>query len=310
MSLEINSVILGRWKLRRKLGFGAFGTVFEAVDIDDKSRKAAIKTGTVEDGAIEHEHSVYQAIHTPNRLYGVPRVLGFGTEGSQHFLVMSMLGDSIGSLFRQCRYVFSDFTVLQIGIQMLDLLESIHNRGIIHRDLKPDNVMVGRHSDERTMLYLVDFNLGKQYKSHGYHIPREENIGFRGTRSFASRHAHRGESLSRRDDLESLCYMLVYLYKGSLPWDNIPRGDADRSAKTGKMKDNYKSRALWANVPDVYYRFMTRVVKLGFFERPNYDKFRNSLKTELRHVLKRQRGEPHVSWMRRNPRVRRKSMGI
>lgn len=106
-----------------------------------------------------------------------------------------------------------------MGIQLLERIESLHSKNLIHRDLKPENIVIGWHDID--LIYLIDFGLAKYYRESGNHIPMVDKKGIIGTARYASISAHLGKEQSRRDDLESLCYVLIYLNKGKLPWMNL-----------------------------------------------------------------------------------------
>jgi len=96
----------------------------------------------------------------------------------------------------------------------------IENNLLIHRDIKPENLAVGV-GKRANMIYLLDFGLLKQYKNPTTksHIPyKDKKIGSLGYSSF---NAHLGIEQSRRDDLESLGYVFIYLLKGRLPWEGL-----------------------------------------------------------------------------------------
>ena len=82
--------------------------------------------------------------------------------------------------------------------------------------------MTGR-KEYKEVLYLIDYGLSKRYidSKTGEHIKYKNNHKLNGTARYASIHALEGYELSRRDDLQSLAYMLIYLVKGYLPWDNL-----------------------------------------------------------------------------------------
>ena len=104
-----------------------------------------------------------------------------------------------------------------IGLEMIDRIKVIHNKHYIYRDIKPENIMIGDITNYSS-IYLIDFGLAKLYKNmDGKHIPENIRRGLVGTPRYASINSHNGIELSRRDDLESLAYMLIYLVKGTLP---------------------------------------------------------------------------------------------
>ena len=167
---------------------------------------------------------------------GLPFVKSYGYSSKHNILVMELLGKSLETLFLENNSKFSLKTVCMLAEQMLSRLEYIHKKCYIHRDIKPENFMTGR-KEYKDVLYLIDFGLSKKYKNPktGEHIKYFNNHRLNGTARFASIHALEGYELSRRDDLESLCYVLVYLLKGSLPWMKLKNKN-----KFEKWKRNYK----------------------------------------------------------------------
>lgn len=122
---------------------------------------------------------------------------------------------------------FSIKTVLLIGMQLVPTLERIHIKGVIHRDLKPENIMFGKDG-EIGKIYLVDYGISKIYRdSNNKHMyfkrienylklyrSFKENKPFIGTTRYASLAAHKGYELGRKDDLESMMYVLLFFIKG------------------------------------------------------------------------------------------------
>ncbi len=137
-------------------------------------------------------------------------------------MVIDLLESSLEDLFEANQRKFSISTVFQIGIQIINRLEAIHRKGFVHRDIKANNFMVGK-GDKRNIVYIIDFGLAKRYKDPktGNHIPFKEGKSLVGTARYASIASHMGYEQGRKDDLESLGFLLLYFLRGKLPWQGV-----------------------------------------------------------------------------------------
>merc|ERR1711881_253079 len=164
---------------------------------------------------LAYEYKVYRILAGG---VGIPTVRWFGKEGDYNVMVMEILGPSLEDLFNFCSRRFTMKTVLMLADQMIGRIEFLHNKNFIHRDIKPDNFLmgIGRHCNK---LFLIDYGLAKKFRDNRtrQHIGYREDKNLTGTARYASINAHLGIEQSRRDDMESLGYVLMYFNRGSLP---------------------------------------------------------------------------------------------
>ncbi|VDK63995.1 unnamed protein product [Onchocerca ochengi] len=165
---------------------------------------------------LEHEYTVYRNL----RGRGVPHVHWFGITDGYKAMVMDLMGPALEELFIYCDRQFSLKTVLMLADQMLDRIQCMHDVGYIHGDLTPDSFVMGIEKN-LAKVYLVNMKFASKYiKIHKSrkHIPYEENVEFFGSLCFASLNRHLSTVASRRDDIESYIYIILYFLKGNLPW--------------------------------------------------------------------------------------------
>lgn len=207
-------------KMKNKLlGNGSFGEIYLGKNINDNTL-VAMKL-TFQYNAIQQLNQERIVLESLKNIDGFPYLYGFGVENEKGFLVMEALGPNLTSLFKYCNNFFTLQTVLIIAIQTIELIEKLHNQNFIHRDIKPENFLIGI-KEKTNKIYLIDFGLSKKYKDkNNDHIPYKENKKLTGTARYASINSHLGIEESRRDDLESLAYSLIFLLKKSLPWQGI-----------------------------------------------------------------------------------------
>mmetsp|Transcript_4826 Transcript_4826/g.4572 ORF Transcript_4826/g.4572 Transcript_4826/m.4572 type:complete len:190 (+) Transcript_4826:98-667(+) len=173
-----------------------------------------------------------------------------------------------------------------IADQLIQRIEYLHSRFFIHRDVKPDNFLVGRTNETRQYLYMIDYGLAKRYRDPKTleHIPYRNDKNLTGTVRYASTHTHNGIEQARRDDLESLGFILVYFFNGSLPWQGIKaQTKKEKYEKIKESKTSTTSASLCEGLPEEFETYFDTVRDLSFEERPDYTLLRNLFKQVMRN---------------------------
>jgi serine/threonine protein kinase len=270
------------YKLDRKLGKGGFGQVYVGRRVTGGS---GITGPDAVELALKFEHRngkgcsygppyEWQVYSTLNGCYGVPLVHHKGRQGDYYILVMDMLGPSLWDVWNTSNHMLSEEMVACIAVESISILEQLHIRGFVHGDVKPENLLLGQPgTPHEKKLYLVDLGLASKWRdaSSGRHVEYDQKPDiFRGTVRYASVHAHLGRTGSRRDDLESLAYTLIFLLKGKLPWQGFV-GD-NKGFLVCKKKMATSAEMLCFLCPPPFQHFLEMVTDMKFDEEPNYAK--------------------------------------
>eukprot|EP00096_Caligus_rogercresseyi_P007853 TRINITY_DN2596_c0_g1_i2.p1 TRINITY_DN2596_c0_g1~~TRINITY_DN2596_c0_g1_i2.p1 ORF type:complete len:483 (-),score=75.32 TRINITY_DN2596_c0_g1_i2:248-1696(-) len=275
---EMDIRIANKYRLGRKIGGGSFGDIYLAIDILSRE-EAAIK--------LEQVKAKHPQLNIECKFYkflqggvGIPQLKYYGTEGDYHVLVMELLGPSIEDLFNFCGRKFSLKTVLLLADQMISRIEFIHSKNFIHRDIKPDNFLMGL-GKKGNLVYVIDFGLAKRYRdgrTH-QHIPYRENKNLTGTARYASINTHLGIEQSRRDDMEALGYIFMYLMQGALPWQGLKaRTKAQKYEKISEKKLSTPIDELCKGAPSEFSTYLNYCRSLRFEERPDYSYLRQLIR--------------------------------
>ena len=269
----LNEIFFDKYKTIKKLGEGSFGKVYKA-EYNGEYYALKFESRTRNKSLLEMESTIMAYLQGPN----IPFIKSFGYSGDYNLLVMQYMDKSLEDIFH-IRKTFSIKTTAMIGFQLIGVLHFIHDKNFIHRDVKPDNCVMG--SDElNENLYLIDFGLAKKYRSSRtlQQYPMTKKKKLTGTARYASIHALEGLEQSRRDDMESVGYVMAYLLRGGLPWQGMKIKTKENKYKNIlEKKKEISSAELFKGFPSEFAEILDNIKKLEYLEEPEYEMLRNKL---------------------------------
>ena len=276
----IGKLVFDRYKILKRLGAGSFGCIYSA---EYENQLYAIKLEERDSGRnlLENEAYVMSYLNGP----GLPAVKSYGYSSRHNILIMELMGKSLEDIFES--FVVKKMTtrcVCNIGYQMMEIMEYIHNKHIIHRDIKPDNFVIGR-GNKKKYIYILDFGLAKKYRSSRTlkQQPIVKGKNLTGTARYASINALNGLTQSRRDDLEAIGYVLMYFLRGRLPWQGIPvKNKEERYRKIMEKKIETTPEELCKGFPEEFMNYVHYTRNLEYEQEPDYNFLKNLFITVLK----------------------------
>ena len=277
VDLFIGKTIFNKYKLNRKLGVGCFGFIYEAQSLNSNKLYAVKFEDMREDQFILEDEAKILTYINCNR---IPKVKSFGYSGNYMILVMELLGKSLDKIFNELpSKKMSIRCVCNIAYQLILIFEVIHNNNIIHRDIKPANIAIGIEENNKSKyIYVLDFGLSKKYRSDTTkrHFSFSKNNPLIGNARYSSINALEGGTQSRRDDLESIGYLLLYLLLGQLPWQGkVSHSKDDKYYKIREIKKQTTPEQLCEGLPKQFEYYIKYTRSLQYESDPDYNYLKN-----------------------------------
>lgn len=271
------TLVFDKYDLVNHVGTGSFGDVYVVRNIQTDERLACKIEINAKVSTLKHEANMLQYL---SKVDFTPNLRRFGSENGNLCMIMDLYDESL-DVVKSINGVFSYKNGLLLMHDLLEKMRKLHELKIIHRDIKPDNFLIERKTKQ---IKIIDFGLSKKYLSGGKHIEYKTGKNIVGTTRYISVNIHKGIEASRRDDLISLGYMVIWLQMERLPWQGIKATNAEsKLSRVKSMKSTTTSEDLCRGIEgDVYVRYMDTVMGLDFQENPDYEHLIKIFAQELR----------------------------
>jgi len=253
------------------IGEGSFGKVYIGEHRITK-KQVAIKQNTDVPQFLLHESKIMRNLQTHKN---IPKIIWYGSLNNKPTLIMELLNISLKDV-RENSIISNNKLLQNIGNQLLCGIEYMHSKNIIHRDIKPENIMFKTNKQD---VCFIDFGLAKYYKIANQHVDITRNMEVIGSYNYCSRNMNMGIRPSRRDDIESILYVLLNLSSNIIParktfagYTNVEKNDY---LKTFKMQLSYSGE-------NQYIKNLLEILKyvraLSYIDEPDYERVKSILK--------------------------------
>lgn len=264
--------VLNKYQLLEEIGSGSFSKIYKVKDTYTNNcyaMKIEKKPTRVEATDADQPSTFSLIVREANlhsRLFDlecIPKMRWFGQDQLCYYMVLPLLTGTFSNVVFQLDCPTQYAAWVEVAHQMLHAVQALHEHGYLHRDIKPDNFMF----DQEGKIFLIDLGLCKKYLTPtGQHVPykRRSAETILGTANYISVNVHHGHEPSRRDDVESICYVL-WKIGGGLDWGT--HSDEDWATICEK-----KTALLHhPGIPAALLRLLQRTRNLHYFDTPCYD---------------------------------------
>ena len=244
--------MLKSYKLLEELGSGQFGVVYKGVNNITKEEVAIKIENKQKTKLLKREANIYLLL---SKEEGFPRLKWYGSTENVYYMVFDLLGVSLAELKKRSDEI-PLIIIKRLAKKMIKLVEIVHEYHLLHRDIKPENFLFDLVDYDK--IYLIDFGLSKSYtNANNIHLAEDVITNCIGTQDFVSLNIHERKLPSRRDDLESIVYIIYYLLMPIGKWVKSEKEEEIILFKQSLQKDKLS-------------KMLENVQSLSYFDKPNY----------------------------------------
>ena len=265
---NIGKIFFKKYKVKNKIGKTSLIQIYEGENLTNNT-PVIIKLESIKNPELYLELEAMYLFSFKD--LGIPKLISTGKTKSYIVLVEEKLGPSLYQLFLKNKKKFSLNEICCIGIQCIERLKTIHSKNYIHRNIKPENFKIGLN--DPNVVYLQNFYLCEKFRSDTTKKHAELTMANKivGTERYGSVNALKGWRQGRKDDLESLCYMLIYFFLGKLPWQDIKaESQSDKYKKLLNKKKKFNIDHYKDIIPEEFRIIFKSIKNLKFDENPKY----------------------------------------
>ncbi|XP_051986475.1 inactive serine/threonine-protein kinase VRK3-like isoform X2 [Xyrauchen texanus] len=216
---------------------------------------------------------------------GIPSCVGFGLHESYRFLVFPSMGETLQSVMEEGTGSLSEKAVLQLALRLLDSLEFIHEKEYAHADIHAGNIYI--NTDSHSEVFLSGFGHAFRFCPGGNHVEYRQcsRTADQGNINFISLDSHKGAGPSRRSDLQSLGYCMLFWMTGTLPWSHLTHTSSTIATEKERCNSDIAGLVSFCSKKKKYSSalldYLSNVMTLQYTEQPNYSLLKAGLHNSL-----------------------------
>ena len=249
-----------KYVVLENIASGEFGLI---VKVQYNNANYAIKMGSKD--AIKYEATIYKQLKGVNSVSKVYDLFEYNTN---YCLVLDYYSKTLNNVKEETFTTAPSYivSVLNYIKELIYILRDVHAKHIIHRDIKPSNICLTNNK-----VFLIDFGISKIYKNGLVHNSESKINGLVGSVNFSSLNIINCIEPSRRDDIESTIYVLLYMLLSNTSYNDYNNLEITQKKDSTLIIELLKTN--YANIIDyeVFSKLFNYIRRLKYNQQPNYD---------------------------------------